>query len=62
MKKYILLFSFLFLIQLSISQEKEIPQIRFQKGFGKMDFLPINMQNNEVDMGFTGMHYNIFFE
>ncbi|NCT09369.1 MAG: hypothetical protein GW772_04730 [Flavobacteriia bacterium] len=60
MKKYILLFSFLFLIQLSISQEKEIPQIRFQKGFGKMDFLPINMQNNEVDMGFTGMHYNIF--
>lgn len=25
-----------------------------------MDFLPINMPNNEADMGLTGIHYNIF--
>ena len=60
MKKISLVIATLFLAQLSFSQEKRIPEMKFQNGIGKMDFLPINMPNNEADMGFTGMHYNIF--
>jgi hypothetical protein len=60
MKKNIFLFATLILAQLSFSQEKEIPEKKFQKGFAKIDFLPINMPQNEVDMGFTGIHYNVF--
>lgn len=61
MKKIILAFTTLFfLTQFLVSQEKEVPKMKFQKGFAKMDFLSINMPQNEVDMGFTGIHYNIF--
>lgn len=39
--------------------QDEIPLKATQKGFGQIDFLPIKMPKNEVNMDFTGIHYNL---
>ncbi|WP_299014355.1 hypothetical protein [uncultured Polaribacter sp.] len=64
MKKY---FLFILIVSLSlnlIAQQKDIPPKIAQKGFTKIDFLSINMPEaeipNEPNMGFSGIHYNIF--
>ncbi len=60
MKKYFLGFFIFLFVQNFISQEKKIPEKKIQKGFAKLDFLSINMPQNEANMGFTGVHYNIY--
>ena len=64
MKKFILLFTIFFTFQSVISQSKEIPESITQKAFTKIDFLSIDMPTaeipNEANMGFTGIHYNLF--
>ncbi|PQB07492.1 hypothetical protein BST83_10215 [Polaribacter filamentus] len=63
MKKYIFLFALLFTSQFIRSQNENIPETKTQKGFGKIDFLSIKMPDitipNELNMGFTGIHYNL---
>lgn len=60
MKKIILLIISLIFAQFSISQEKNVPEKKTQNGFGKLDFLSIKMPQNDPNMGFAGIHYNIF--
>jgi hypothetical protein len=63
MKKYVFLFAILCSSQFIYSQNELIPEKKFQKGFGKIDFLSIEMPEttipNEANMGFTGIHYNV---
>jgi hypothetical protein len=56
---------FLFLIfQIGFLQAQEIPKKNTQKAFGQINFMSINMPNleipNEANMGFTGIHYNLY--
>ncbi len=65
MKKLFLVFSILFLQQSFFAQTGDIPAKKFQKGFAKLDFLSIKMPEdprilNEPNMGFSGIHYNLF--
>ncbi|WP_246143038.1 hypothetical protein [Tenacibaculum adriaticum] len=39
--------------------QNEIQTQKTQIGFGQLDFLSIKMPNNEQNMGFTGIHYNL---
>lgn len=39
--------------------QNEIPDKNTQFGFGQLDFLSIKMPKNEVNMDFTGIHYNL---
>ncbi len=41
------------------SQNIEIPNKNTQRGFGQVDFLSITMPKEEVNMDFSGIHYNI---
>jgi hypothetical protein len=63
MKKYVFLFAILCSSQFVYSQNDLVPEKKFQKGFGKIDFLSIEMPEttipNEANMGFTGVHYNL---
>ncbi|PQJ81310.1 hypothetical protein [Polaribacter glomeratus] len=63
MKKYIFLLAVLCTSQFISAQNESIPEKKFQKGFGKIDFLSIEMPEttipNEANMGFTGIHYNL---
>ncbi|KGL63016.1 hypothetical protein [Polaribacter sp. Hel1_85] len=65
MKKYVFLFTLLISNQFIFSQRENIPEKITQKGFAKIDFLSIDMPiaeiPNEPNMGFTGIHYNLFF-
>lgn len=64
MKKSILLILVLLSSYLSVAQTAHIPEMKTQKGFMKIDFLSIEMPEfniiNEPNMGFTGIHYNLF--
>lgn len=65
MKKYIFLFTLLVSNQFIFSQTENIPKKITQKGFAKIDFLSIDMPltiniSDEPNMGFTGIHYNLF--
>ncbi|MCL7763145.1 hypothetical protein MPF19_06915 [Polaribacter sp. Z014] len=68
MKKIIFLFIVLISQQILFSQTENIPKKITQKGFAKIDFLSIDMPILEIDgilseepnMGFTGIHYNLF--
>ena len=64
MKKYIFLFIVLISNQVLFSQSDNIPEKKTQKAFAKIDFLSIDMPitsiANEKNMGFTGIHYNLF--
>lgn len=62
MKKNILLIISLIFIQFSISQEKNVPEKKIQKGFGKIDFMSLGLPENDPNMGFLGIHYNIFLK
>ena len=57
--KKIVFLSSLFLSVPTASQINVVPEKKLQKGFGEIDFLSIGMPNNEVNMGITGIHYNI---
>ncbi|NVK53491.1 MAG: hypothetical protein HWD85_11200 [Flavobacteriaceae bacterium] len=64
MKKIILLI-YLFITFLGFSQENSIPKKMTQHGFGNIDFISVNMPNNEFNnpeenMGLTGLHYNLW--
>ncbi|MDX6746962.1 hypothetical protein SHK09_09175 [Polaribacter sp. PL03] len=61
--------SFLFILVILcssflVAQTGSIPEMKTQKGFIKVDYLSINMPQveipNESNMGFSGIHYNIF--
>ena len=57
--KKIVFLSSLFLSVPTAAQINVVPEKKLQKGFGEIDFLSIGMPNNEVNMGITGIHYNI---
>ncbi|OAD44674.1 hypothetical protein [Polaribacter atrinae] len=68
MQKIILLLIVLTSSHVLFSQTENIPERITQKGFAKIDFLSIKMPPpedigstfNEPNMGFTGIHYNLF--
>ena len=37
----------------------KFPNKETQKGFGQIDYLSIKMPENEKNMDFTGLHYNL---
>ena len=39
--------------------QDQIPLFKTQDAFGQLDFLSINMPKKEVNMGFSGVHYNL---
>ncbi len=39
--------------------QTEVPTKKTQIGFGQIDYLSIKMPDNEVNMDFTGLHYNL---
>ncbi|MBA6155051.1 hypothetical protein H3Z83_00735 [Tenacibaculum sp. S7007] len=39
--------------------QTEAPEKKTQIGFGQVDFLSIKMPDNEANMDFTGLHYNL---
>lgn len=59
MKKFLFLFTIVFSSQLLLSQNKIIPEKKTQKAFGKIDFLSIELPDNDPNMGYTGIHYNL---
>jgi hypothetical protein len=59
MKKYILIFSIVFTSQFLIAQNKIVPEKKRQKAFAKIDFLSLDLPENDPNMGFTGIHYNL---
>ena len=39
--------------------QEQIPDLTTQKGFGQLDYLPVKMPENEVNMDLSGIHYNL---
>ncbi len=39
--------------------QEKIPNSNLQTGFGQLNFLPVTMPNNEVNMNLSGVHYNV---
>lgn len=64
MKKLILVVFIIISSTFSVAQTESIPEIKTQKGFIKLDFLSLEMPEtnitNEPNMGFMGIHYNLF--
>lgn len=64
MKKFSLLIITIITCQILVSQNETAPNKLTQKGFAKINFLSINMPEfnipNEPNMGFAGIHYNLF--
>jgi len=64
MKNLFSLILVLFCGYYSVAQTENIPEMKTQKGFIKIDFLSIEMPKtstiNEPNMGFSGIHYNLF--
>ncbi|PQJ77665.1 hypothetical protein [Polaribacter porphyrae] len=64
MKKFLFSIILLFSIQILNAQTEVTPEKKTQKAYGKIDFLSIDMPitdiPNEKNMGFTGIHYNLF--
>lgn len=56
--KRILIFILLMGVHFFYAQN-QIPTQKTQKGFGQLDYLSIKMPENEPNMGFTGIHYNL---
>jgi hypothetical protein len=65
LKKSILLILVLLCGYFAVAQTENIPEMKTQKGFMKIDFLSIEMPEttilNEPNIGFSGIHYNLFF-
>ncbi|WP_405606135.1 hypothetical protein [Polaribacter sp. Asnod1-A03] len=59
MKKYYLLFFIACFSQFLFSQEIIIPEKKTQKSFSKIDFVSLTMPEDEPNMGFAGLHYNL---
>jgi hypothetical protein len=59
MKKYILLFFIAFISPFLNAQKEVVPEMKTQKGFAKLDFLSLDLPENDPNMGFTGIHYNL---
>lgn len=59
MKKLLFLFTILFSTQYIVAQNEIVPHKKTQKAFGKIDFLSIELPNNDPNMGYTGIHYNL---
>lgn len=59
MKKLLILFAIVFSNQFTIAQNETVPEKKTQKALGKIDFLSIKLPNNEPNMGYTGIHYNL---
>ncbi|MGK0413176.1 MAG: hypothetical protein ACJA1B_001378 [Polaribacter sp.] len=63
MKKILFLFALLFLGQILIAQNNLVPEKKAQNAFAKIDFMSFNMPESnipdELNMGFTGIHYNL---
>lgn len=64
MKKFFLLIISILTSQVLVSQNEILPNKKTQKGFAKIDVLSIDMPEfniaNEPNMGFAGIHYNLF--
>lgn len=64
MKNLFLLILLLLCNYFSVAQTENIPEMKTQKGFIKIDFLSIDMPEtsitSESNMGFSGIHYNLF--
>ncbi|MGJ8743080.1 hypothetical protein [Polaribacter sp.] len=61
MKKFILVLVILVSNQFVTAQnEAYIPEKKTQKAFGEIDFMSINLPKLDPNMGFTGIHYNLF--
>lgn len=64
MKNLFLLILLLLCSYFSVAQTENIPERKTQKGFIKIDFLSIDMPEtsitSESNMGFSGIHYNLF--
>ena len=56
--KRTLIICFIMSVHLFYAQTK-IPSKEIQKGFGQIDYLSIKMPENEKNMDFTGLHYNL---
>ena len=65
MRKSLLLILLILCNCFSVAQTENVPEMKIQKGFIKVDFLSIDMPEtnivNEPSMGFSGIHYNLFF-
>lgn len=63
-KNYLLILATIFYTQILTSQTNLVPEKKVQNGFLKVDFLSIEMPQleipNEPNMGFSGIHYNLF--
>jgi hypothetical protein len=59
MNKYIFLFTIMFSSPILFSQNKIIPEKKVQQAFAKLDFLSLDLPENDPNMGFTGIHYNL---
>lgn len=62
MVKAILKRTLLFIITMGVHffyAQNKVPVKKSQKGFAQLDFLPIKMPNNEANMDFSGIHYNL---
>ncbi|MCG1036424.1 hypothetical protein [Polaribacter sargassicola] len=59
MKKYYLLFFITFSSSFLFSQTEKIPEKKIQKTFAKIDFLSLSLPDNDPNMGFAGIHYNL---
>ncbi len=56
--KRALILSFIMSVHFFYAQTEGLDK-KTQIGFGQLDFLPIKMPDNEVNMDFTGIHYNL---
>jgi hypothetical protein len=59
MNKYIFLFTMMFSSPFLFSQNKIISEKKVQQAFAKLDFLSLDLPENDPNMGFTGIHYNL---
>ena len=59
MKKYIFLFSMMFSNPFLFSQNEIVPEKKTQTAFAKLDFLSLDLPENDPNIGFTGIHYNL---
>ena len=52
----------LFKLTLSTSffyAQKQTPDVKIQNAFGQLDYLSVKMPKNEINMDFSGIHYNL---
>jgi alkylation response protein AidB-like acyl-CoA dehydrogenase len=59
MKKNIILITIVFVSQILFSQKEIIWKKKIQQAFAKINFLSLDLPENDPNMGFTGIHYNL---